>query len=346
MKGSDVQGTPREQFDAAREVERLSGWIRASVQQSLKKRGVVIGLSGGIDSAVVAALSVKALGAGRVVALGLPERDSSPQSLVLARELAERLGIEFGVEDITAGLEGMGAYRRRDEAVRRLFPDYEPGMPFKITLQSTPLADNRLNVFSLTLIRAGGEEESKRLGPQEYSQIVAASNMKQRLRMTMLYYHAERRNYAMAGTGNKNEHEMGFFVKHGDGGADLMPIIHLFKTQIYMLAHALEIPAAIIERAPTTDTYPAEVTQEEFFFRIPFGVMDAIWQESENGTTPEELAVRFALAPEQVERVVADIRSKKNGTAFLRMPALRFDSLAHEAAAAGSEELGRSGRTA
>ncbi|HOT96876.1 MAG TPA: NAD(+) synthase [bacterium] len=302
----------------------LCDWIRSSVYSTLKKRGGVLGLSGGIDSAVVAALSVRALGSERVVALALPEKDSTPVSLELARALAEKLGIEFLVEEITAGLEGMGAYLRRDEAVQRIFPEYRPGMPFKITLQSTPLSNDRLHVFAITLVDDHGREQQKRLGPTEYAQIVAASNMKQRLRMTMLYYHAELRNYAVLGTGNKNEHMLGFFVKNGDGSADLMPILHLLKTQIYQLAEYLEIPQAIIQRKPTTDTYPAEVTQEEFFFRIPFGIMDKIWLESERGAGSAELASALNLEESQVQRVIEDIAQKQRATTVLRMPPLEY----------------------
>ncbi|HNW60196.1 MAG TPA: NAD(+) synthase [bacterium] len=312
--------------DPESDIERICGWIRNSVQNKLKKRGGVLGLSGGIDSAVVAALSVRALGAGRVVALALPEKDSSPESLTLARALAAKLGIEFLVEDITAGLEGMGSYRRRDEAVQRLFPEYQPGLPFKITLQSSPLADDRLHVFALTLQDRQGQEQTRRLGPSEYAQIVAASNMKQRLRMTMLYYHAELRNYAVLGTGNKNENKLGFFVKNGDGSADLMPILHLLKTQIYQLAEKLEIPDAIIQRKPTTDTYPAEVTQEEFFFRVPFGIMDEIWRESEKGRGAGELAQQLQLEERQVQRVIDDIQQKQKATEFLRTPPLQLES--------------------
>ncbi len=312
------------EFDADRCIAALCDWMRENIQKTLRKRGAVLGLSGGIDSAVVAALCVRALGAGRVVAVALPEKDSSPVSLTLARTLADQLGIELLIEEITAGLEGMGAYRRRDEAVQRLFPEYRPGMPFKITLQSSPLADQRLHVFGLTLVDEQGREQTRRLGPAEYAQIVAASNMKQRLRMTMLYYHAELRNYAMAGTGNKNEHELGFFVKYGDGSADIMPIIRLLKSQVYQLAEKLAIPRSIIERPPTTDTYPAEVSQEEFFFRMPFTVMDAIWQESEQGGTAADLAQRFGLEPAQVERVISDLDQKKQSTRFLRLPPLHF----------------------
>jgi NAD+ synthase len=101
---------------------------------------------------------------------------------------------------------------------------------------------------------------------REYLQIVAASNLKQRTRMSTLYYHAEMRNYAVIGTANKNEHDQGFFVKYGDGGVDIQPIAHLFKTQVYQLARYLGVPEEIQQRPPTTDTYSASCTQEEFSF--------------------------------------------------------------------------------
>lgn len=93
-----------------------------------------------------------------------------------------------------------------------------------------------LNVHSLTIVTPDGEEKSARLEPAEFAQIVAASNFKQRTRMAMVYYHAELRNYAVIGTPNKNEHDRGFFVKYGDGGVDLNPIAHLYKSQVYQLA--------------------------------------------------------------------------------------------------------------
>ncbi|MCG3121032.1 MAG: NH(3)-dependent NAD(+) synthetase [bacterium] len=204
-----------------------------------------------------------------------------------------------------------------------MFPEYRAGDAFKITLQSNPLEGNLLNVFRLTLLDAAGKEISKRLKLEDYLQIVAASNMKQRLRMTMLYYHAELRNYAVAGTGNKNEHDLGFFVKYGDGGSDLMPIGHLYKTQIYQLAEVLEIPRAIIKRQPTTDTYPADVSEEEFFFRLPFATLDAIWDAMEQGISAETIGKTLALGPQQAQRVMDDINQKRHTTNYLRWPPLK-----------------------
>jgi len=314
----------RSGFDAPRHAQEISIWIRDTLSQVLKRQGAVVGISGGIDSAVVATLCVNALGAKRVIGIALPERESSPESMMLAQELAERLDIRFLVEDISAGLDGMGAYRRRDEAVRRVFPEYHEGMAFKITLQSNPLEGKMLNIFRLTVIDDAGRETSQRLGMEDYLQIVAASNMKQRLRMTMLYHHAELRNYAVIGTGNKNEHDLGFFVKYGDGGSDLMPIGHLFKTQIYQLAEVLGVPQEIVKRKPTTDTYPADVSQEEFFFRLPFDTMDAIWGAMEEGISEEATALQLDLDKQQVQRVMEDLRQKRRTTEFLRLPPLQI----------------------
>ncbi|MGH7495694.1 MAG: NAD(+) synthase [bacterium] len=310
-------------FDAQHAMHDLCNWIRESTSGVLKKQGAVVGISGGIDSSVVAALCAKALGAKRVVGIALPERESSPESLSLAHELAGSLGIRFLVEDISAGLEGMGAYARRDEAVKRVFPEFRQGQKFKITLQSNPLEANMINVFRLNLVDENGVEISKRLKLDDYLQVVAASNMKQRLRMTMLYYHAELRNYAVAGTGNKNEHGMGFFVKYGDGGSDLMPLGNFFKTQVYKLAEVLQIPPAIMQREPTTDTYPAEQTQEEFFFRLPFATMDAIWYCFERGFSAGVIAEHLDLEKEQVQRVIDDLKQKQRTTDYLRLAPLQ-----------------------
>ncbi len=310
-------------FNAEQVRDDIIEWLRHSLE-GIKKRGVVVGLSGGIDSSVVASLCVRALGPNRVVAIGLPEADSSPDSLELGRQMASHLEISFIVEDITAGLRGMGAYERRNKAVSRIFSEFRPDWTFKITLQSNPLAGDSLNIFRITLYDPEGTEYSRRLPLAEYLQIVAASNIKQRLRMTLLYFHAEMRNFAVAGTGNKNEHALGFFVKHGDGGADISPILNLYKTEVYKLADVLDVPQNIVNREPTTDTYPAECSQEEFFFRLPFETMDAIWQASEQGLEDITIAKRLHLDPEAVHRVINDIRQKQRSTEHLRSRPLAY----------------------
>ncbi len=312
-------------LDPAQEVERIVAQLRRDVLERLHRRGGVVGISGGVDSSVVLALAVRALGTERVVGVLLPEKESSPESVVLARQVARQFGVETVVEDVTGPLIGFGAYRRRDEAIRAIFPEYDATYKVKITLPPGILERGTLNVFRLTIVSPEGEEKTRRLRPQELRQIVAATNFKQRSRMAMLYYHAELRDYAVIGTANKNEHDQGFFVKYGDGGADVMPIVHLYKTQVYQLAEYLEIPEEIRHRPPTSDTYSAPSTQEEFFFRLPFEVMDLLWYAQEHGVPVPEVAQVMGLTEEQVQRVFDDLIRKRRTTDYLRMPILRLD---------------------
>jgi len=305
-------------IDPAAVTAELTAKLLHDVRQVLRRTGAVVGISGGIDSSVVLALCVRAFGAGKVLGVMMPERDSSPDSVALARLLADQLGVETALEDLTGALAGFGCYARRDEAIRRVFPHYDNGYKARIALPGNVLESDTLNVFHLTIISPEGKEESRRLNPRDLLQIVAASNFKQRSRMSMLYYHAELRNYAVIGTPNKNEHDQGFFVKWGDGGYDIAPIRHLYKTQVYQLAEYLEVPAAIRQATPTTDTYSAPTSQEEFFFRLPFEVMDLLWYALEHDVPVQDAAQVMDLTTEQVTRAFADLAGKKRTTEYLR----------------------------
>jgi len=313
-------------IDAAAETERIVAFLRDSVRKVTRKQGVVLGISGGVDSSVALALCVRAFGVERVTALIMPERDSEPISEQLARQVAAQFGVEPILEIITPVLDGFGCYPRRDEAIGRIFPEYDAakGYGAKIVLPQNLLDEDTLNVFSLTIVAPDGQEKTRRLPLREYFQIVAASNFKQRTRMAMLYYHAELRNYAVIGTPNKNEHDQGFFVKHGDGGTDVNPIVHLYKTQIYQLAEYLDIPEAIRRRPPTSDTYSAHSTQEEFFFRLPFATMDLLWYAMEHNIPSAEVAQVMGLTETQVQRAFDDFQRKQRTTEYLRMQPISF----------------------
>ena len=305
-------------IDAAQVAESLIKQMRDIMKNKLHKRGAVLGVSGGIDSSVCLALAAKAFGSKKVVCMALPETDNNPESERLARDLAKLYDVEFMVEDITAAVAGFGTYRRRDEAIKRVFPEFDSNYKAKIVLPDNLMEKETLNIFQLTIIAPDGSEKTTRLPLQEYLQIVAASNFKQRARMSMLYYHAERLNYAVIGTPNKNEHDQGFFVKWGDGGTDMKPIGHLFKTQVYQLAEYLNVPKEIQDRIPTTETYSAETTQEEFFFRVPFKIGDLVWLGMEKGASISEIAAATEISEAQVIRVQNDIKRKIKTTEYLK----------------------------
>jgi NAD+ synthase len=299
--------------------------LRESVFQRLNRLGGVIGISGGIDSSVSMALTAKALGTENLLAIMLPEHDSSGDSALFAQKLADKFGVRAITENITDALEGFGCYKRRDEAVKKVFPEYDPiKYKMKIGIKSSGLYTNLPPLFSVTIIDKEGNEQSKRVPAPELRQIEAASNFKQRCRMSMLYYHAELLHYAVIGTPNKHEVEQGFFVKNGDGGADVMPIAHLYKTQVYQLAHYLGIPHEIIERTPTSDTYSAEQTQEEFFFQLPFQEMDLLWFAFKNKYDPQEVGIVMGRTVDEINKVFAGFERKIKTTQYLRMPPISF----------------------
>lgn len=298
--------------------------MRQDVLQRFKRNGAVVGISGGIDSSVCFALAAKAFGPDRVLGVMLPEKDSSPESEMLARELGAKFGVKIIKEEITDALSGFGCYERRDEAVKRVFPEYDPAdWKMKIGVRQSGLFSNLPPIFYLTIIDDKGNVKDKILPAREYLQIVAASNFKQRTRMSMLYYHAEALHYAVIGTPNKHEQEQGFFVKYGDGAGDVMPIGNLYKTQVYQLAEYLGVPKGIIERTPTTDTYSAEQTQEEFFYQLPFHLMDRFWYGFENGYPASEVAPVMGETTERVEALYRNFERKRNTTEYLRMPPVR-----------------------
>ena len=310
--------------DPEKVVNAIVEKLKLDVFQLMKRRGAVIGISGGIDSSVCLALAVRAFGPEKILGVMLPERDSSPDSEMLASDLAAKYGVKAIKEEITDALSGFGCYERRDEAVKRVFPQYDPATyKMKIGIRQSGLFSNLPPVFMLTIVKPDGTEEEKMLPAGDYLQIVAASNFKQRTRMSMLYYHAEALHYAVVGTPNKHEQEQGFFVKYGDGAGDVMPIGNLYKTQVYQLAEHLGVTREIIERTPTTDTYSAEQTQEEFFYQLPFNLMDRFWYGFENGYPAAEVAEVMGETEERVEALFRNFERKRKTTEYLRMSPVR-----------------------
>ena len=309
------------------EIARISHTMPTAIYDKLKRKGAVVALSGGVDSSVTAALAVRALGKERVFGLLLPEVDSSDESEHLGQLLAENLGIDYRTENIGPTLEAIGCYRWRDEAIRSVFPEYGEGWKNKIVISQNLLESNRFNFFKLIVQSPDGEQQEKRLPLKAYLQIVAATNFKQRIRKTVEYFHADRLNYAVLGTPNRLEYDQGFFVKNGDGSADVKPIAHLYKTQVYALARHLELPRQICDALPTTDTYSLPQGQDEFYFVLPYDKMDLALYAHNHQISAEEAAPVLEITPEQMSRVFHDIETKRRTTRYLHERPVLMEAL-------------------
>ncbi len=313
------------QLDVEREVEGICEKLRSTLLE-FRRRGYVLGVSGGIDSSVTLALCVRAVGAERTLALRMPERHSAGESNRLGEMLAKKYGVDSRMENITPMLESVGFYKRYDEAVKRVVPAYGAGWTSKLAV-SNVLEKKGITTFSIVAMSPAGEIVRKRLPHKEYLEIVAATNFKQRIRKMFEYYHADRLNFSVAGTPNRLEYDQGFFVKLGDGAADIKPIAHLYKSQVYALAEYLGIPEEIRVRPPTTDTYSMPQGQDEFYFSLPYGQMDICLYGKNNEFTTEKTASAANLSPEQVELVYRDIEVKRSTTSYLHSPPVLVDEV-------------------
>jgi NAD+ synthase len=305
-------------IDPEQVTAEIAAAMESAVAQRMRKRGVVLGLSGGVDSSVCAALCARALGPERVLALLMPERESSPDSLELGRLAAESAGITVLIEDISGVLDAAGCYSRRDDAIRTLIPEYGDGWRCKVSLPSVVESD-RYRIFTVIAQGPDGTERRARVTPSTYLEMISATSFKQRARKMMEYYHADRCNYAVVGTPNRLEYDQGFFVKNGDGAADIKPIAHLYKSQVYQLAEYLGVPETIRSRPPTTDTYSLPQTQEEFYFSLPYDKMDLCLYARNNGIDAADVAAALGLSEQQIDRVFRDIDSKRRASRYLHL---------------------------
>ena len=299
------------------EIERITSAIKMQTLEILNKRGIVVAVSGGVDSSLTAALSARALGTKHVLVLCLPERESDPKSTRLGKLLANFLGVQIIIEDISPVLDAFKCYERRDEAVKRIFPEYDSSFKFKIVLQKNLLETGRLNIYSLVIEDPNGQRKSKRLSPKELLEIIASTNHKQRTRKQFEYYHADRLGYAVAGTPNRLEYDQGFFVKGGDGLADLKPIAHLYKSQVYALTRHMGLPDEILSQIPSTDTYSLGQTQEEFYFSLSYDKLDLILWALNHNVPASDVAKVMGYTEEQVQHVYTDIKQKRRTTNYL-----------------------------
>jgi NAD+ synthase len=318
MTGKPIFSKEILKIDPEKEVKKIAEQIRSLLAKRVKRRGLIVALSGGIDSSVSLGLAVKAIGPERVFTLLMPERHSSDETLDLSTSVADAFKVDRAYENISGILEALGFYQRYDDAVRQAIPEYGEGWKSKIVIPNA-IEHKGFNLYSVVARSPEGSTVKKRLPLKAYLEIVAATNFKQRTRKMLEYYHADRLNYAVTGTPNRLEYDQGFFVKLGDGAADIKPIAHLYKTQVYQLAEYLGVPEKICKRPPTTDTYSLAQGQDEFYFSLPYDKMDLCLYGKNSGYTPDQVAESVGLTPEQTQRVYDDIDTKRTTTRYLHL---------------------------
>lgn len=313
-------------IDPAIETHRISQCIKKQLAKKLRRRGFVVAVSGGIDSSVTLALAAKAVGPDRVIALLMPERQSGADTLRLSISVAESVNVKWIHEDISNILQAVGFYNKYDDAIREVIPEYGDGWKSKIVI-SNVLQRKHYSVFYVVALSPQGKEYKERMPLSAYLKVVAATNFKQRIRKMLEYYHADFNNYAVTGTPNRLEYDQGFFVKLGDGAGDVKPIAHLYKSQVYQLSSYLGIPEEVISRPPTTDTYSLSQGQDEFFFSLPYNLMDLCLYGKNNGFSIEEISQETDLSVEQIRRIFKDIDTKRTTTKYLHMQPLLVDNI-------------------
>jgi NAD+ synthase len=290
--------------------------------KTLHRDGFVVGLSGGIDSTLTAHLAVEAMGPEKVLGVVMPERESSPESRALGMDLVRQLGIKHEEVDLTSHLEALGAYEKRDKVVRRYLESYTPGRHrVGIALRQDLIGSSLPPLHYLTVEDENGTmllEERIRL--RDYTELVAATNFKQRSRAMQLYYFADHYNYAVLGTTNRDELLLGFFVKLGDGAADVEGIEGLYKSELYVLAKAMGVDQRVIDRTPTTDTLPGQKSQKGYFYGLDFTTLDTALQVMEGLVTLSQAAERTGLGEAQIKQLVDNLKRRHETTTILRAP--------------------------
>ena len=302
----------------------LEDFISEQTYEKYKKRGIVIGISGGIDSAVVTTLACNAIGKENILGLILPEKESNPKSQELAKKLCKNLDIKYVIDDITPILDSSSVYKIREEIVKKQFPDFDNSCKYRLIFTEN-FDNDGLSIPYLEIQDSQNQTHKIKISLNDYLTMTAATNIKHRTRMSRLYYHAEKNNFLVCGTTNKAEFQQGYFVKYGDGGVDIEPLVNLFKTQVYQLAESLNIPSEIIQRKASPDTWSFDVSDEEFFFSLTYDIIDLLLYAREKSIPINDICSILDLNEDKVKRILKSQERKWNSSKTSRTFSPSFD---------------------
>ena len=302
----------------------LENFLYHQTFEKFRKHGIVLGISGGIDSAVVAALACNAIGKENVLGIILPEKESNPDSQELAEKLCKNLEIEYLVDDITPILDSSSVYKIREEIVQKFFPNFNNLCKYRLIFTEN-FDNDGLSIPYLEIQDSQNQTHKIKISLNDYLTMTAATNIKHRTRMNRLYYYAEKNNFLVCGTTNKAEFQQGYFVKYGDGGVDIEPLANIFKTQVYQLAESLKIPHEIIQRKASPDTWSFDVSDEEFFFSLPYEIIDFMIYAKEKSIPIDEICSSLNLKEDQIKRILKSQERKWNSSKTSRIFPPIFD---------------------
>lgn len=297
-------------------VNNICNFIKNEISNKIQRNGAVIGLSGGIDSAVTAALCVKAIGTEKVLGLIMPEKESEPKSQILAKQFADKYNIKTEIIDITSILDSFGVYKNKERIVKERFPNFNSNCKYRVVVP--PKFENTVGIPYLNILDDKNEQHKLKISSFEFLALTAATSIKHRVRMTMLYYHGERNNLAVIGTTNKSEYLQGYFVKYGDGGSDIEPIVNLYKSQIYQLGQFLNMPQEILTKDASPDVWSFTTNDEEFFYSVPYDIVDLILYARENNLDIKEIQKLSNLSAENIESLLRFQNQKQSKSQHMR----------------------------
>jgi NAD+ synthase len=280
-------------IDAAQVAERIENFIRQKVDE-FHRDGAIVGMSGGLDSAVVASLAARALGPEKVRALLLPERDSSPDSKTDALLEIERLGLPHQEVSLTPMLSAMGIYGLTPLRLLGVRSLKAAIVQHQHRVQAEALGEMPFRAGLLGTRDLGDKKELIDTG-QAYTRV------KHRMRMVALYYYADLENRLVLGTTNRSEAMTGFVVKWGDNVADVEPLNPLYKTQVRELAKYLGVSERVLDKAPSPDLIPGIV--DGLALGIDYETLDRILWGIEQGWETERIVAAMSVTAAQVENV-------------------------------------------